>query len=124
VSPTNLLVAFAATRSIAYETLKDGLRDAGFTLPTPFTEDGTTVNHDALAANVEFLCDAGASLFIPCGNTGEYYSLSNDERVSVVRPVVDAVGDDATVIGGVGGSTKKSARCSNATRRPGSTGSS
>ncbi|WP_225336393.1 dihydrodipicolinate synthase family protein [Halomicrobium urmianum] len=91
---------------MAYETLKEGLSNAGFTLPTPFTEDGTAVNHDALAANVEFLRDAGASLFVPCGNTGEYYSLSNDERAGVVRTVVDAVGDDAIVIGGVGGSTK------------------
>jgi len=54
-----------------YETLNDGLRDAGFTLPAPFTEDGTAVNHRA-GANVEFLRDAGASLFIPCGNTDGY----------------------------------------------------
>ena len=91
---------------MVYETLKDRLRTAGFTLPTPFTEDGTAVNHDALEAHVGFLRDAGANLFIPCGNTGEYYSLSNAERVSVVQTVVDAVDDSATVIGGIGGSTK------------------
>ena len=37
-----------------YETLNDGLRDAGFTLPAPFTEDGTAVNHDALARTSSF----------------------------------------------------------------------
>lgn len=91
---------------MAYQRLKDRLRTAGFTLPTPFTEDGTAVNHDALEANVAFLRDAGASLLVPCGNTGEYYSLSNDERVGVVQTVVDAVDDSATVVGGIGGSTK------------------
>lgn len=91
---------------MAYQQLKDRLRTAGFTLPTPFTEDGTAVNHDALEANVTFLRDAGASLLIPCGNTGEYYSLSNDERVGVVETVADTVDDSATVIGGIGGSTK------------------
>ena len=96
----------------------------GFTLPTPFTENGTAVNHEALAANVEFLRDAGASLFVPSGNTGEYYSISNDERVSVVRTVVDAGGDDATVVGGVDGSTKNVHSLLERYEVAGSTGSS
>jgi len=91
---------------MAYQQIKDGLSDAGFTLPTPFTEDGTAVHHEALRAHVDFLEDAGASLFVPCGNTGEYYSLSNEERAAVVETVADATDDGATVIGGVGGSTK------------------
>lgn len=44
-------------------------------------------------------------MFIPVGNTGGYYSLSNEERAAVVRTTVETV-DGATVVGGAGGSTK------------------
>lgn len=83
------------------------LRDVAFTTPTPFTEDGEEVRHDALADNLRFLERAGARLFIPCGNTGEYDSLTDDERVAVVRTHVETVGDDGTVVGGLAGSTKQ-----------------
>lgn len=89
-----------------HERLKSSLRDAGFTLPTPFTSDGDAVRHDALRENLAFLRDAGAGVVIPNGNTGEYYSLSHEERVAVVETTVDAVGDDLTVVAGLGGSTK------------------
>jgi 4-hydroxy-tetrahydrodipicolinate synthase len=89
-----------------YDTLRSELRDAGFTLPTPFTTDGDAVNHDALADNLQFLQDAGAGLVIPNGNTGEYYSLTHEERIAVVETTVEAVDDDVTVVAGLGGSTK------------------
>lgn len=91
---------------MAYESLKDDLRDVAFTNPTPFSEDGKTVLHDELAANVEHVRDAGARLIVPCGNTGEYYSLSNDERVAVVETTTEAFDGAGSVVGGVGGSTK------------------
>ncbi len=89
-----------------YREMKDDLRGVAFTNPTPFSEDGEEIRHDALETHIEWLMDAGAELVLPCGNTGEYYSLSNDERVHVVRTVVDAVDGRGTVIAGVGGSTK------------------
>ena len=89
-----------------YESLKEDLRDVAFTNPTPFSEDGETVLHDELAANVEYVRDAGARLIVPCGNTGEYYSLSNDERVAVVETTTEAFDGAGSVVGGVGGSTK------------------
>lgn len=89
-----------------YREMKADLRGVAFTNPTPFSEDGEEIRHDALESHIEWLMDAGAELVIPCGNTGEYYSLSNDERVHVVRTVVDAVDGRGTVIAGVGGSTK------------------
>jgi len=88
------------------EQLKRNLSSVAFTIPTPFTSDGESVNTEALRSNVEFLVEHGAKTVIPCGNTGEYYSLTDAERVDVVRETVEAVDDDRTVIGGVGGSTK------------------
>ncbi|WP_458187006.1 dihydrodipicolinate synthase family protein [Haladaptatus sp. NG-WS-4] len=89
-----------------YESLKEDLRDVAFTNPTPFSEDGETVLHDELAVNVKYVRDAGARLIVPCGNTGEYYSLSNDERVAVVETTTEAFDGAGSVVGGVGGSTK------------------
>jgi 4-hydroxy-tetrahydrodipicolinate synthase len=91
---------------MSYKQLKDHLCGVAFTNPTPFSDDGTNVLHDELTRNLDALCDAGAKLVIPCGNTGEYYSLSNTERVSVVETTVEAVDDTTSVVAGVGGSTK------------------
>lgn len=91
---------------MSYEDLKSGLRDVAFTTTTPFTEDGETVHHDAYAQNLEALESAGARLFLPCGNTGEYYALDREERVNVVRTTVETVDDDSVVVAGAGGSTK------------------
>lgn len=86
--------------------LKENLRDVAFTTATPFTADREAVDHGALADNLEALYDAGARLFIPCGNTGEYYALSHEERVEIVRTHAETLPDDATVVAGVAGSTK------------------
>ncbi|MCU4743285.1 dihydrodipicolinate synthase family protein [Natronoglomus mannanivorans] len=89
-----------------YDGLRESLRSVAFTTPTPFSSDRDRVRHEDLAANARALYDEGARVFIPCGNTGEYYSLSQAERIDVVRSTVDALPADATVVGGAGGSTK------------------
>ncbi|MFC7230889.1 dihydrodipicolinate synthase family protein [Saliphagus sp. GCM10025308] len=89
-----------------YDALRENLRSVAFTIPTPFSEDGEDVLETRIADNVRTLYNEGARVFIPCGNTGEYYSLSQTERIDVVSATVDALPDDATVVGGAGGSTK------------------
>lgn len=91
---------------MSYETLKKNLRDVAFTTAAPFSEDGEEMLYDELERNTRAIMDAGGRVFIPCGNTGEYYSLSEKERIGMVRTTVETVGDDGTVIGGIGGSTK------------------
>lgn len=91
---------------MSYKQLTDSLRGVGFTIPTPFKERADEVDHDALRENVRDLTSFGANLIIPCGNTGEYHSLSHRERVDIVETTVDAVGDDGLVVAGAGGSTK------------------
>lgn len=91
---------------MAYEDLKDQLRDVAFTTPTPFSDDGSTVLHDDLASNLRSIEACGAAVFVPCGNTGEYYALSDAEREAIVETHVEVVGSDGVVIGGVAGSTK------------------
>ncbi|WP_276248942.1 dihydrodipicolinate synthase family protein [Haladaptatus sp. YSMS36] len=90
---------------MSHERVKADLRGVAFTNPVPFSEGGGDVLHGELSNNIEWIVDRGAKLIIPCGNTGEYYSLSMSERANVVETVVSAAGD-ATVLAGLGGSIK------------------
>lgn len=92
---------------MTYERLKDHLRGVSFTTTAPFSEDGEDVLYDEAARNTEAVLDAGGQTFIPVGNTGEYYSLTDEERRGLVETTVDVAGDDAAVIAGVAGSTKE-----------------
>lgn len=92
---------------MSHSTIAESLQDVAFTTTTPFHEDGDRVFYSKHEENLRSLEDSGAELFIPCGNTGEYYSLTDDERISIVRTTVEAVGNDATVIAGAGGSIKE-----------------
>lgn len=89
-----------------YRELKQQLAGVAVTPTTPFSEDGDSVRFDELRGNVEHLVQAGIPVLLPCGNTGEYYSLSDEERVRIVEETVAAAGDEAAVIAGAGGSTK------------------
>ena len=84
----------------------EAFEDVAFTTATPFTDDLATIDHAALAENLAWLEDAGARLFIACGNTGEYYALTEEERINVVQTHVEVVSAKSTVVGGAGGSLK------------------
>lgn len=91
---------------MSHAVLREALADVGVTTATPFTDGGAAVDHGALTRNVQTQADAGASVFIACGNTGEFYSLSDRERVAVVRTHAETLaGEDAVVVGGVAGCT-------------------
>lgn len=86
------------------QQLRRSFESVAFTTTIPFTDDLGAVDHDALAENLARLYDAGARLFVPCGNTGEYYSLTDEERIAVVETHVQATGTDATIAAGAAGS--------------------
>ena len=93
--------------SSTYAALKDGLRSIGFTTAAPFTDDGEALARDQLRENLTFIYERGGRLFIPNGNTGEYYSLTDEERLSITKITVETLPEDATIVAGVGGSTKE-----------------
>lgn len=92
---------------MSYEWLKQHLRDVSFTTVSPFSEDRDEVLYKEAARHTEAVLEAGGKSLIPCGNTGEYYSLTDEERLRLVETTVDVVGDAGVVIAGVGGSTKE-----------------
>lgn len=67
---------------------------------TPFTEDGS-VNWDAAQRLARQLCDDGSDGVVVAGTTGESPTLSDDEKVELVRVVRQAI-PDRTVVAGTG----------------------
>jgi 4-hydroxy-tetrahydrodipicolinate synthase len=68
---------------------------------TPFDADGA-VDYDRYRELCAFLVDSGSDGVVVNGTTGEAPTLSEEERVELVRTALDAVGDRATVIAGTG----------------------
>ena len=69
---------------------------------TPFTDDGE-VDYDGAAALASYLVDELAhDGLVISGTTGEAPTTSDAEKAELLRVVVDAVGDRAHVLAGVG----------------------
>jgi 4-hydroxy-tetrahydrodipicolinate synthase len=92
---------------VTHDRLRDRLAGVSFTTPTPFDGEDGRVLYDEVAGIVEPIIDAGGQSIIPCGNTGEFHSLTDAEHRGVVEATVDTAGSDTAVIGGVGGSTRQ-----------------
>ncbi|WP_214106680.1 dihydrodipicolinate synthase family protein [Acrocarpospora catenulata] len=61
------------------------------------------VDYDAFAAHCSYLIDEGCRGVGPNGSLGEYSSLTDEERRTVVRVAREAVGDRGLVVAGVHG---------------------
>lgn len=68
-------------------------------LATPFAQDGR-IDTDQLKRLVDLLLSEGVSGFVVGGSTGEYYSMSTDERVQLFETVIDHVAGRGTLIAG------------------------
>ena len=69
-------------------------------LITPFTEDGSAIDTDALAAFVERLIGAGVGGLVPGGSTGEFTTLTNAERRQLTEVTVEAAAGRVPVVAG------------------------
>jgi 4-hydroxy-tetrahydrodipicolinate synthase len=71
-------------------------------LITPFTDDGTAIDHAALTAIVDRLVDAGVGGLVPGGSTGEFTTLDHAERRELVETTVQAAAGRVPVVAGTG----------------------
>jgi 4-hydroxy-tetrahydrodipicolinate synthase len=69
---------------------------------TPFTADGAAIDLDAAARLALSLVEQGNDGLVLSGTTGEAPTTSDEEKDALLRAVVEAVGDRATVVAGVG----------------------
>jgi 4-hydroxy-tetrahydrodipicolinate synthase len=89
-----------------HEAFKKALSGYSVTITTPFTKDLSRIDSDGLRSNIKFLVENKVPLIIPNGNTGEFYSLSEQEWHEVLTSTVEAAGERTTVMTGIGQSTK------------------
>ncbi|WP_235632348.1 4-hydroxy-tetrahydrodipicolinate synthase [Mycolicibacterium rutilum] len=68
---------------------------------TPFKPDGS-LDTDAAARLATHLVDAGCDGLVLSGTTGESPTTTDDEKIVLLRTVLDAVGDRARIVTGVG----------------------
>jgi 4-hydroxy-tetrahydrodipicolinate synthase len=74
---------------------------------TPMSEDGS-VNHEAAARLAQALCSDGSDGVAVFGTTGESPTLTDDEKIELVRTVRQAIPTKAVVAGTGGNDTKHS----------------
>ena len=81
----------------------DWMRGCATALVTPFRKDGS-VDDERFTSLVERQIKAGVRLLVPCGTTGESVTMSEAERLTVIRLTVSAAkAKKAHVIAGTGG---------------------
>jgi 1-pyrroline-4-hydroxy-2-carboxylate deaminase len=91
-------------------------------ITTPFTED-LAVDHDALAAHVRWMRDAGCAGVVALGSLGESATLTFDEKVAILETCRAALGDGAPLVAGIAGlSTAECVALSRAAERAGCEG--
>ena len=78
---------------------------------TPFTEDGA-VNYDAAQHLARGLCEDGSDGVVVGGTTGESPTLSDDEKIELVRRVKEAIPGRNVVAGTGGNDTRHSVEVS------------
>jgi 4-hydroxy-tetrahydrodipicolinate synthase len=71
-------------------------------LVTPFTADGAEVDHAALERLVRFQIAEGVDGLIPLGSTGEFLSVSRDERTAITQTVIRVAAGRVPVLIGTG----------------------
>lgn len=87
---------------------KDWLRGCATALVTPFRKDGS-INEDCFVSLVERQIKNGVKLLVPCGTTGESVTLSEAERLQIIRSTVSTAHKrGAKVIAGTGGNNTAS----------------
>jgi len=68
---------------------------------TPFDADGA-VDYERYRELCAYLVDNGSDGVVVSGTTGESPTLSDEERVALLRVAIDAIGDRAAVLAGTG----------------------
>jgi 4-hydroxy-tetrahydrodipicolinate synthase len=70
-------------------------------MATPF-EEGGAVDEAAARRLARHLIEHGSHGVVVAGSTGEAATLDDEEHISLLRAVVDEIGDEATVVCGTG----------------------
>ncbi len=73
-------------------------------LVTPFTDDGKNIDEERFRRLIGHVMSLGVTGLVPCGTTGEFQNLSEQERRRVVEIAIDEANGRIPVIAGTGAS--------------------
>jgi 4-hydroxy-tetrahydrodipicolinate synthase len=79
----------------------DWMRGCATALVTPFKKDGS-IDSDCFQKLVERQIKNGVKLLVPCGTTGESVTMSDSERLHVIKLTVEVAHKKAKTIAGTG----------------------
>jgi 4-hydroxy-tetrahydrodipicolinate synthase len=85
------------------------LRGVLSAMATPFTAGGEKVDEPALRALTDRTLAAGVHGLVPCGSTGEFPALTDDERRTVIEIVIDQAAGRTPVVAHTGAMTTQQA---------------
>ena len=103
------------------DTLRRHLRGVTAFPITPMRAN-LDVDLGALRHNVDWMIGHGIKTLVAAGGTGELYSLAVEEATAVHRTALEAAGDRAAVICGVGGKLREAQALARAAEQAGATG--
>jgi len=85
--------------------VKEAMKGVTIVQTTPFNKDGS-LDLEGMRQNTRWLLERTADkdfVYTPLGSTGEFFSMSDDERKAVIKMVVEEVkGKNMVIVGGVG----------------------
>jgi len=81
--------------------MNESVGDILTAMVTSFHKDGT-VNFEGTAALASYLVEHGSDGLVVSGTTGESPTLTDNEKIDLIRVVCDAVAGRATVVAGTG----------------------
>ncbi len=79
--------------------MKDKLKGVFAPITTPFTKEGG-VDYAGLKENMIFYAKSGIQGYLALGSNGENKSLTNEEKVKVLKTIIDNKGDGQIVMAG------------------------
>jgi 4-hydroxy-tetrahydrodipicolinate synthase len=100
---TNLLIIrpFAKRTTVREENeMTNEFRGSYTVTITPFTEDGSAIDEEAWKRFLDWQLDVGVPGIIVLGSTGEFLSVSDEERTHLVETAVDHVAGRVPVLVG------------------------
>ena len=83
-------------------------KGSGVAIVTPMTSDGK-INFDLLGEIIEFQIKNKTDAIITCGTTGESATLTDEERINVIKYTIDKVAGRIPVVAGTGSNCTETA---------------
>ena len=83
------------------EEVREQLRGPIVPMPTPFKADHS-IDFDGVRRYTRFLIESGVQVISPLGSTGEFYTMTMDEHIAVLKTVVEETTGRALILAGSG----------------------